>query len=142
MNALANDPKESKVVGKVKVAPAPGVDGKSTASGVNGSMGLGIPSNSPHADEAWSYISFLTQKDVQDDYAKLSLPIWKASYEEPKVLEGQEELIAAAKRSIAVMYPRPLVPSYTEVFDGSRGRRYPHRRYHGGRGRIHEYHPL
>ena len=117
MNALANDPKESKVAGKVKVAPAPGVEGKSTASSVNGSMGLGIPANSPHADEAWSYISFLTQKDVQDNYAKLSLPIWKASYSEPKVIEGQEDLIAAAKESIAVMYPRPLVPSYTEVSD-------------------------
>jgi multiple sugar transport system substrate-binding protein len=117
MNALANDPKESKVAGKVKVAPAPGVEGKSTASSVNGSMGLGIPANSPHADEAWAYISFLTQKDVQDDYAKLSLPIWKASYSEPKVVEGQEDLIAAAKESIAVMYPRPLVPSYTEVSD-------------------------
>ncbi|WP_286189354.1 extracellular solute-binding protein [Labrenzia sp. R5_0] len=117
MNALANDPKESKVAGKVKVAPAPGVEGKSTASSVNGSMGLGIPANSPHADEAWAYISFLTQKDVQDNYAKLSLPIWKASYSEPKVIEGQEDLIAAAKESIAVMYPRPLVPSYTEVSD-------------------------
>ncbi|CTQ44133.1 extracellular solute-binding protein [Roseibium aggregatum] len=117
MNALANDPKESKVAGKVKVAPAPGAEGKSTASSVNGSMGLGIPANSPHADEAWAYISFLTQKDVQDNYAKLSLPIWKASYSEPKVIEGQEDLIAAAKESIAVMYPRPLVPSYTEVSD-------------------------
>ncbi|TYC79765.1 extracellular solute-binding protein [Stappia sp. BW2] len=117
MNALANDPEESKVAGKVKVAPAPGVKGKSTASSVNGSMGLGIPANSPHADEAWAYISFLTQQNVQDDYAKLSLPIWKASYSEPKVMEGQEDLIAAAKESIAVMYPRPLVPSYTEVSD-------------------------
>ncbi|MGX1499128.1 multiple sugar transport system substrate-binding protein [Labrenzia sp. MBR-25] len=117
MNALANDPKESKVAGKVKVAPAPGVEGKSTASSVNGSMGLGIPANSPHSEEAWAYISFLTQKDVQDDYAKLSLPIWKASYSEPKVVEGQEDLIAAAQESIAVMYPRPLVPSYTEVSD-------------------------
>ncbi|PVB62212.1 extracellular solute-binding protein [Labrenzia sp. 011] len=117
MNALANDPKESKVAGKVKVVSAPGVEGKSTASSVNGSMGLGIPANSPHADEAWAYISFLTQKDIQDDYAKLSLPIWKASYSEPKVMEGQEDLIAAAKESIAVMYPRPLVPSYTEVSD-------------------------
>jgi multiple sugar transport system substrate-binding protein len=117
MNALANDPAESKVAGKVKVAPAPGVEGKSVASSVNGSMGLGIPSNSPHADEAWAYISYITQKDIQDDYAKLSLPIWKASYSEPKVMEGQEDLIAAAKESISVMYPRPLVPSYTEVSD-------------------------
>lgn len=117
MNALANDPAESKVAGKVKVAPAPGVDGKSVASSVNGSMGLGIPSNSPHADEAWAYISFLTKKEIQEDYSKLSLPIWKASYDNPKVTEGQEDLIKAAKQSISVMYPRPLVPSYTEVSD-------------------------
>ena len=115
MNALANDPKESKIAGKVGVAPAPGIEGVSTASSVNGSMGLGIPSNSPHADEAWAYIAHLTQRSVQEKYAKLSLPIWKQSYSEPSVAEGQEDLIAAAKQSIAVMYPRPLVASYTEV---------------------------
>ena len=117
MNALANNPAESKVAGKVKVTSAPGVDGKSVASGVNGSMGLGIPANSPHADEAWKYISHLTNQSVQESYSKLSLPIWKASYDNPKVAEGQEGLITAAKQSIAVMYPRPLVPSYTEVSD-------------------------
>lgn len=117
MNAMANDPAESKVAGKVKVTSAPGVDGKSVASGVNGSMGLGIPANSPHADEAWKYIAHLTDQSVQETYSKLSLPIWKASYDNPKVAEGQEDLITAAKQSIAVMYPRPLVPSYTEVSD-------------------------
>ncbi|WP_106753578.1 extracellular solute-binding protein [Pannonibacter carbonis] len=117
MNAMANDPAESKVAGKFKVTSAPGVDGKSVASGVNGSMGLGIPANSPHADEAWKYIAHLTDQSVQETYSKLSLPIWKASYDNPTVAEGQEDLITAAKQSIAVMYPRPLVPSYTEVSD-------------------------
>lgn len=115
MYNLANDPKESKVAGKVGVIPAPGVTGKSMASGVNGSMGLGIPSNSDNPDEAWKYIQFLTSKAVQDRYAKLSLPIWKASYSEAAVVDGQETLVEAAKESIAVMYPRPLVPSYTEL---------------------------
>lgn len=115
MYNLANDPKESKVAGKVGVIPAPGVTGISKASGVNGSMGLGIPSNSDNPDEAWKYISFLTSKAVQNRYASLSLPIWKASYTEPAVVEGQETLVNAAKQSIAVMYPRPLVPSYTEL---------------------------
>lgn len=115
MYALANDPKESKVAGKVGVIPAPGVKGVSKASGVNGSMGLGIPSNSQHPDEAWKYIEFLTSKNVQDKYARLSLPIWKASYSDPAVTDGQETLVAAANESIAVMYPRPLVPSYTEL---------------------------
>lgn len=115
MYNLANDPKESKVAGKVGVIPAPGVAGVSKASGVNGSMGLGIPSNSQNPDEAWKYIEFLTSKNVQDKYARLSLPIWKASYSEPAVTEGQETLVEAAKLSIAAMYPRPLVPSYTEL---------------------------
>ena len=40
MNALANDPKESKIAGKVGIVAAPGAKGVSTASAVNGSMGL------------------------------------------------------------------------------------------------------
>ncbi len=115
MNALVNDPAESQVAGKIGVMAAPGVSGISEASAVNGSMGLGIPSNSPHADEAWAYISHLTQRPVQEEYATLSLPIWKQSYEEAAVTDGQEELVAAADKSIAVMFPRPLVASYTEV---------------------------
>jgi multiple sugar transport system substrate-binding protein len=115
MNALVNDPKESKVAGKVGVIPAPGVAGISQASAVNGSMGLGIPSNSSHKDEAWALISYLTAKNVQEDYAKLSLPVWKGSYSEKAVTDGQEELVAAASKAIAVMSPRPIVPAYTEV---------------------------
>ncbi len=115
MNALVNDPAESQVAGKVGVVPGLGGAGHSTASAVNGSMGLGIPSNSPHADEAWAYIAYLADKSVQESYATLSLPIWKASYSQAAVTDGQEELVAAASKAIAVMYPRPLVPSYTEV---------------------------
>ena len=92
-----------------------GDDGASLECGVNGSWGLGIPSNSPQKDEAWAYISYLTQPAVQDQYARLSLPIWKASYDNPEVSKDQEELVKAAKESIAVMYPRPLMPSYTEL---------------------------
>ena len=46
MYNLANDPKESKIAGKVGIVPAPGVAGKSEVSAVNGSMGLGITANS------------------------------------------------------------------------------------------------
>ncbi len=115
MYAMANDPKESKIAGKVGVAPAPGAKGISKASGVNGSMGLGIPSNSKNPDLAWKYIVHLTSQKVQNRYARLSLPIWKSSYDDPLVTKGQEALVAAAKESIAVMFPRPLTPSYTEL---------------------------
>ncbi|RZS79702.1 carbohydrate ABC transporter substrate-binding protein (CUT1 family) [Phyllobacterium myrsinacearum] len=115
MYNMANDPKDSKVAGKVGVVPAPGIDGKSTVSAVNGSMGLGITSTSKHPDEAWKYIAFMTSQQTQNQYAKLSLPIWTSSYADPAVSKGQEELIAAAKQSLAVMYPRPTTPKYQEL---------------------------
>lgn len=115
MYNMANDPKESKVAGQVELEPAPGVAGLTSASAVNGSMALGIPSNSQHADEAWKYISYITSQPVQNKYAQLSLPIWKSSYDDPTVAKGQESLIAAAKTSIALMFPRPSTVSYQEL---------------------------
>lgn len=117
MYAMAKDPKQSKVADQVGVVPAPGVDGVSTASAVNGSMGLGITSNSAHPDEAWKFISYLTSPDVQNKYAKLSLPIWKASYTDKAVTDGQEDLVAAANTSIGILYSRPALASYTELSD-------------------------
>lgn len=115
MYNLANDPKESKVVGKIGVMPAPGVEGKSAVSAVNGSMGLGITTTSQHPDEAWSYITFMTSQATQNAYARLSLPIWASSYDDPAVTAGQEDMIAAAKVGLAAMYPRPTTPGYQEM---------------------------
>ena len=115
MYNMANDPKDSKVAGKVGVVPAPGVAGKSEASAVNGSMGLGVTTVSKHQDEAWKYVVFMTSQATQNAYAKLSLPIWASSYEDPAVTKGQEELIAAAKVGLAAMYPRPTTPKYQEI---------------------------
>jgi multiple sugar transport system substrate-binding protein len=115
MYNLANDPKESQIAGKVGVAPAPGVAGKTDASAVNGSMGLGITSTSKHPEEAWTYITFMTSKPVQEKYARLSLPIWGASYSDPAVTKGQEALVAAAQKSLGLMFPRPTTPTYQEM---------------------------
>ncbi len=115
MYNLAQDPKESKVVGKVGIVPAPGAVGGAKVSAVNGSMGLGISTASKNPDAAWKYISYLTSKDVQEKYATLSLPIWKASYTSPTVTKGQEAVVKAARTSIGAMYPRPTVVRYQEV---------------------------
>jgi multiple sugar transport system substrate-binding protein len=115
MYNLANDPKESKIAGKVGIVPSPGIEGLSGVSAVNGLMGLGITANSQHADEAWAYILHMTAQDTQNKYAKLSLPIWKSSYSDPAVTEGQEKLIAAANSSLGAMFARPATPSYPEL---------------------------
>lgn len=115
MYNLANDPAESSVAGKVGVVAAPGVEGISDVSAVNGSMGLGVTTTSQHPDVAWEYVVYMTSQPVQNAYARLSLPIWASSYSDPIVTSGQEELIAAAEKGLAAMYPRPLTPGYQEM---------------------------
>lgn len=84
MYNMANDPKQSKVAGDVGIMPAPG-DAPGKVGAVNGSMGLGITKGSTHANEAWQYIQYMTSQPVQNQYAKLSLPIWKSSYQDEAV---------------------------------------------------------
>ncbi len=114
MYNLANDPAESQVAGQVGVAPAPGVEGVSELSAMNGSMGLGVTTSSENPDLAYEYVAYLTSRPVQERFARLSLPIWEASYDEPAVVEGQEDLVAAAKQALGAMYPRPLMIQYPE----------------------------
>lgn len=111
---MANDPKQSKVAGDVGIVPAPG-DTLDKPGAVNGSMGLGIAKASQHPEEAWQYIHYLTSQPVQDKYAKLSLPVWKASYQDPAVAKGQESLIAAADKSLNVMLSRPETADYSRL---------------------------
>jgi multiple sugar transport system substrate-binding protein len=113
MFSLANDPSQSQVAGKVAVAQTP--SGPGGAPGCNGSMALCITTGSQHQEEAWKYIEFITSQNVQDQYAKLSLPIWKSSYDEPKVVETLPEVVAVAKNQLNDMILRPQVPAYNEA---------------------------
>jgi len=78
-------------------------------------MGLGVTQTSAHQDQAWQYIRYLTSQPVQNKYAKLSLPVWKDSYDDPAVQKGQEPLIAAAKKSLDVMLMRPITADYSRL---------------------------
>jgi multiple sugar transport system substrate-binding protein len=113
MFALANDPSQSKVAGQIGVAQTP--SGSAGAPGCNGSMALCIASGSKHPEEAWKYIEFITSQKVQDQFAKLSLPIWKSSYEEPEVVSTLPEVVAVAKTQLNDMILRPQVPAYNEA---------------------------
>lgn len=113
--ASASDPKQSRVAGQIGIEPAPGVAGKSSFAAMNGSMGLGIPTNASHPQQAWVYITYMTSQPVQDAYAHLSLPIWRSSYDDPKVAAGQQGLIDAAKDAINVQTPRPQIADYQHL---------------------------
>ncbi|MFC0140279.1 extracellular solute-binding protein [Erwinia mallotivora] len=114
MYNMANDPKQSKVAGEVGIIPAPSEKPGEVAA-MNGSMGLGVTQSSSHPDQSWQYIRYLTSQPVQNKYARLSLPIWKSSYDDPAVQKGQEPLIAAAKPALNVMLMRPITPDYSRL---------------------------
>lgn len=115
MYDLANDPDQSSVAGDVGVMAPPGVEGVSKASGVNGSMGLGVASNSEHPELAWEYIEHMTSENVQNAHAERSLPIWKASFENPDVVGDRKNLMSAASETFTHMIGRPAIPDYQEA---------------------------
>jgi multiple sugar transport system substrate-binding protein len=115
MFALANDPSQSEVAGQIGIAHTP-VGPSGAGPSCNGSMALSIASGSKHPEEAWKLIEFMTSQTIQDQYAKLSLPIWKSSYDDPQVVStAGAEVVAAAKSQLNDMILRPQVPAYNEA---------------------------
>jgi multiple sugar transport system substrate-binding protein len=112
--AAAKDPKQSKVTGDgVLILHTPSGSPGGPAPGCNGGQPVMITSGSKHPAEAWEFIKFITSQPVQDDYAVDSLPIWSASYDDPKVVKaGSEQLVSVAKTQLPDMILRPQVTNY------------------------------
>jgi multiple sugar transport system substrate-binding protein len=98
MFALANDPNESQVAGQIDIAHTP----KGPAGGQN-------------QDAAWKYIQFMTSQKIQNQYAKLSLPIWQSSYDDRQVVRALPQVVPVAKEQLNDLILRPVVPQYNDV---------------------------
>ncbi|HEU4349016.1 MAG TPA: substrate-binding domain-containing protein [Actinoplanes sp.] len=109
----ANDPEQSKIAGKVGVAQTP--KGASGSPGVNGSMALSVSSGSKNQQAAWTYISYITSAEVQNKYAKSSLPCWTKSYDDSTVVSALPDVVPVAKKQLADLIARPQVPRYNEI---------------------------
>ena len=110
--AALQDPSQSNVVGKIGIIPTP--QGPSGARpGVNGAMALSIGIKSPHPDQAWDLITYLTSQQVQNQYPTGWLPNWKSSYTDSSITSQAPELFKAASVGYADLIQRPQVPNYT-----------------------------
>jgi multiple sugar transport system substrate-binding protein len=111
--ALTNDPKESNIVGEARMSLMPGEVAKSAT--VNGGMGLAIMANSRHPDETWDYLLFLTDPELQIEFAHRGFPVWESAFADPRVAEKQPESYKLANEQFKYISNRPKVPFYTET---------------------------
>jgi multiple sugar transport system substrate-binding protein len=111
--AASSDTSKSKVAGKVAVQQTP--KGSADNPGCNGSMALCVSSGSKNQQAAWTFITYLTSKDVQNKYAKSSLPCWAASYDDAQVVATSPQMVPVAKKELANLISRPQVPAYNQI---------------------------
>jgi multiple sugar transport system substrate-binding protein len=57
----------------------------------------------------------MTSQKVQNQYAELSLPIWKSSYDDKQVVQALPQVVPIAKEQLNDMILRPVVPQYNDV---------------------------
>jgi multiple sugar transport system substrate-binding protein len=115
--AIGQDKTKSKVAGKTGIAPLPHWPGFRSASTLGG-WNLGISKYSRHPNEAWRFIRYMTDAQVQKLYAIKGgrLPTLRSVYADPDVL--------AASPHYRTLYPifinarpRPSSPIYPRISD-------------------------
>lgn len=114
--AMENDKTQSQVPGQIGAEPMLGTTAVPfPGSSVNGSMGLAIAKNSKYPNQTLQYIEYLTSKQVEDQYAQLSLPFYKSSLKEASVINTSPEMVKAASVQFDHIVNRPAVVQYQSL---------------------------
>jgi multiple sugar transport system substrate-binding protein len=113
--AVANDPKKSKIAGKIGVGSLPAFHRHSSASTLGGWQ-FGINNYSMHAQEAWRFIQFMTSHETQKILALDAglAPTRRSVYQDPEVQKKRAHLNAFLP-AFENARPRPLSPVYPMI---------------------------
>jgi len=119
-----NNPKESSVNGKVKVALVPVFDAMAKkgikSATINGSMGFSVAAKSPNRDAGWEFVKFLTSEPIQKEFSAHMLPIWSNDFEGDALISLEKQnaanpvMVPAFKAQFPYAHVRPKVPYYLE----------------------------
>ncbi len=113
--AVANDPKQSKIAGKVGMTPLPGfLPGQGVAA--LGGWQFGISRYSTRPDLAWRFAAFMTGEQMQKRIALATgrAPTRLALYDDPQIKDRTpqlQSLLATFKQAV----PRPTTPVYVPL---------------------------
>jgi len=115
MWTLAQDPKQSKVVGKVGVVATLRTAGQSTGYSTLGGWNFFINKYSKNPDAAWTFINFMIQSKAQNYYAVHGghVMVLRSTYSDPAVLKANPYF----KTLIPKLHilPRPTSPVYSDI---------------------------
>jgi len=112
---VSNNPERSKIVGKVGVTTLPSFPQGTSVATLGGWL-YGISAYSSHPEEAWTFISFMTNPEMQKFFAlNASLaPARRALFLDPDILQANPQFrdqFAVFERAV----PRPRTPVYPAV---------------------------
>ena len=124
-NAVNFNEKDSKVVGKIKIALMPVFKSAAAAglksTSINGSMGMSVAAGSAHPEETWKFITYLGSEAVMNKYSANLLPFWATSFEGDagKALVALSPVNAMTVPAFQMQFPyavtRPHLPYYQEA---------------------------
>jgi multiple sugar transport system substrate-binding protein len=112
---VTNDARQSRVVGKVGMAPLPHFAGGESRSALGGWL-YAISAFSTKPDAAWSFIEFMTSAEMQKYFAeRASLAPTRARRDRDPEMLARNPRLAAEEPAFRSAVPRPVTPMYPAV---------------------------
>ena len=113
--SVAQDPKQSKVVNKVGVAPLPSFDGNNSSSTMGGYQFM-VAKNSKKKDAAIKFAQFLSSKESQLYFAsELAFSPTRPSVLEDKGLQQKNPFLTGLDKVFQGTTARPVSPDYPKL---------------------------
>jgi multiple sugar transport system substrate-binding protein len=115
MWALAQDPTQSKVVGRVGVIATLHEPGQPTGYSTLGGWNFFINIHSAHPSASWQFINFMIQSFAQSYHAVHGgyVPVLRSTYSDPQVLSANP-YFATVVPNLHIL-PRPTSPAYSAI---------------------------
>jgi multiple sugar transport system substrate-binding protein len=113
---LLQDPKESRVAGRIAVAPFPAAPG-GRASAALGGAELAVNAHSDHPALAWALVEFLTAREQMAQRAQIAsqIPARRSALDLPGVADALPAPASQLRAALDAATPRPVTPVYTEL---------------------------
>ncbi|MGE5553567.1 MAG: extracellular solute-binding protein [Betaproteobacteria bacterium] len=109
---MANNPKQSKVIGKFAIAPIPG------GSGEMSTWHLSIPKSSKNKDVAWEFIKFMTSTENQLLYQK-KFGVNPVRFSAWKTLVKEKPELAGIPRALETAWAFPRIPQWPQMYEAA-----------------------